>query len=109
MKVLLNTDQIETTTPSTRARTTQSSAPEKARVTKVSENSNPAPAEPVLQANVTLRRDTDGKIYYVFTDGNSGKELREFPPSEVRKAGQGVEELLRETAQKAKHPLDTKA
>lgn len=109
MRVLPNTDQVDATSPNTKTRTVQVPSPAKASVEKVSENSKLVTAEPVLQTNVTLRRDTDGKIYYVFTDGNSGKELREFPPSEVRKVGQGIEALLRETAQKAKHPLDTKA
>lgn len=75
----------------------------------VSENSKPLTTEPVLQANVTLRRDSTGQIFYVFTDAHTGKEIREFPASEVRKAGQGVDELLKQQAEHAAHAIDTKA
>ena len=116
MKVLLNTDQrqIEVATDSgkaprviRRAQTVPDQAPPAAKA--VSESSKPVAAEPVLQASVTLRRDASGQIYYVFTDANSGKEIREFPASEVRKAGQGVEELLKQEALRVRHTLDTKA
>jgi len=117
MNVLLNTDQsqIEAAADSGKAPTagrraqgvpTQATPAQK----PASENSKPLVTEPALQANVTLRRDGAGQIYYLFTDAQTGKELREFPPSEVRKAGQGVDELLKQEVQRAaEHAIDTKA
>src|SRR5262249_22538411 len=98
MNVLLNTDhsQIEGNSDSSRAQvasrkaqTAPDSKPVEPAAKQVSESSKPIVTEAVLQANVILRRDSAGKIYYVFTDAQSGKELREFPAAEVRKAGQG--------------------
>jgi hypothetical protein len=116
MNVLLNTHQIEpignsekVPTVSRKAQAAPAPAQPQTAAKPVSENSKPLTAAPILQVNVTLRRDTDGKIYYVFTDANTGKELREFPASEVRKAGQGVDELLKQEEQRAAHSLDTKA
>ena len=117
MNVLLNADQnqIEAATDSGRASTAGRKAPGAPAQTQadrevVSENSKPLVTEPALQANVTLRRDGTGQIYYLFTDAQTGKELREFPPSEVRKAGQGVDELLKQEVQRAAaHAIDTKA
>jgi len=35
-------------------------------------------------------RDANGQIYYVVTDTESGKELREIPAEEIRKVGEGI-------------------
>jgi uncharacterized FlaG/YvyC family protein len=69
----------------------------------------PAPAKSsvpsqLFQTNVTFRKDSGGQIYYVFTDSESGRELRELPPEAVRKVGEGIAEFLQ---QQDKH-LDTK-
>jgi hypothetical protein len=45
------------------------------------------PASDIPQASVTFRRDPAGQIYYVVTDTQSGKELRQVPPEELRKVG----------------------
>jgi hypothetical protein len=69
-------------------------------------------AEPpagTLQANVTFRRDTSGQIYYVLTDAQSGKEIREVPPAEIRKVGEGIESFLKQEEAKATPKLDSKA
>jgi hypothetical protein len=57
------------------------------------------PAETV-PANVTFRRDGQGHIYYVLTDVESGKEIREVPSSEIRKVGEGIAEYLKKEATK---------
>jgi hypothetical protein len=48
--------------------------------------------------NVTFRRDEQGKVYYVLTDAESGKEIREVPSVEVRKVGQGIADYLKQEA-----------
>jgi hypothetical protein len=70
------------------------------------------PSEPpagTLQANVTFRRDTSGQIYYVLTDAQSGKEIREVPPAEIRKVGEGIESFLKQEEAKSTSKLDSKA
>ncbi len=66
----------------------------------------PADASP---ANVTFRRDGQGKVYYVLTDAASGKEIREVPPAEIRKVGQGITEYLKQEAAKNTSRVKTKA
>jgi hypothetical protein len=53
-----------------------------------------------LPANVTFRRDGQGHIYYVLTDVESGKEIREVPSSEIRKVGEGIAAYLKKEATK---------
>lgn len=61
------------------------------------------------QANLTFRRDDKGQIYYVLTDPRSGKEIREVPPAEIRKVGEGIADFLKEEAAKAVPQVDRKA
>jgi len=92
--------------PTPRATTRPStSTTEKAAV----ESQNAVPLAGILQANVTFRRDDRGQIYYVITDAQSGKELREVPPAEVRKVGEGIEDFLKQEEAKATSHLDSKA
>jgi hypothetical protein len=88
-----------TTRPST------SSTAEKPAV----ESQTAVPIAGILEANVTFRRDDRGQIYYVITDAQSGKELREVPPAEVRKVGEGIEDFLKQEEAKATPHLDSKA
>jgi hypothetical protein len=60
-------------------------------------------------ANVTFRRDEQGRVYYVLTDAASGKEIREVPPAEIRKVGQGITEFLKQEAAKNTSRVKTKA
>jgi len=103
MQVLLNTSQVvEQSAEKTASKPAKQPAASKAAVQPVaSENSKPAAPAGLLQANVTFRRDQAGQIYYVISDAQTGKELRELPPEEVRKAGQGIEEFLKQEQQKA--------
>ena len=55
----------------------------------------PAEAQP---ANVTFQRDQQGKVYYVRTDPDSGKEIREVPSVEIRRVGQGIADYLKQEA-----------
>jgi hypothetical protein len=66
----------------------------------------PAEAQP---ANVTFRRDEQGKVYYVLTDPDSGKEIREVPPVEIRRVGQGIADYLKQEAAKATSRVKSKA
>jgi uncharacterized FlaG/YvyC family protein len=66
------------------------------------------PAE-LLQPNVTFRKDSAGKIYYIVTDAQSGKEIREVPADAVRKAGEGIDEFLKQLEAKQNSHLEVKA
>lgn len=45
---------------------------------------------------VTIQRDTDGRIYYVITDAQSGKQIGEIPPEEIRNVGDGIASFLKQ-------------
>jgi hypothetical protein len=53
------------------------------------------------QTDVTFRRDSNGRIYYVVSDAGSGQEILEVPPKAVRDVGQGIEDYLKEQESKA--------
>jgi hypothetical protein len=61
------------------------------------------------QTSITFRRDPKGQIYYVVTDAQSGRELRQVPPEELRKVGEGIEEFLQQQQSKATTHVETKA
>jgi hypothetical protein len=86
-----------------------SSPARKAAVTSESVVSKANTAAPQPETNVTFRRDSNGQIYYVLTDSQSGKELSEFPPEEVRKVGEGIAEYLKQTQAKQTSHLKVKA
>ena len=67
-----------------------------------------SPTSGFSEANVTFKRDSDGRIYYVVTDATSGKELRQVPSEEVRKAGEGIEEFLKEKQAAESEHLEVK-
>lgn len=62
-----------------------------------------------FEANVTFRRDSNGQIYYVVTDAQSGKELREVPSQEIRKVGEGIAEYLKREQEKSASHIELKA
>src|SRR6516162_10127413 len=90
------------TTPRPTARQSTSTTTEKA----AAQSTKTIPPAGILEANVTFRRDDRGQIYYVITDAQSGKELREVPPAEVRKVGEGIEDFLKQEEAKATPHLD---
>ena len=59
--------------------------------------------------NVTFRRDANGQIYYVVTDSESGKELREIPTEEIRKVGEGIADYLKQQQKKPTPHIQVKA
>jgi len=59
--------------------------------------------------NVTLRRDTSGRVYYVVSDANSGQEILEVPPKALRDVGQGIADYLKEEQSKAGAHVKIKA
>lgn len=58
---------------------------------------------------MTFRKDPAGQIYYVLTDPKSGKEIRQVPPEEIRKVGEGIAEYLKEEENKGGPHLEVKA
>jgi len=59
--------------------------------------------------NVTFRRDANGQIYYVVTDSESGKELRQIPAEEIRKVGEGIADYLKQEQKKPTPHIQVKA
>jgi hypothetical protein len=60
------------------------------------------------ETNVVFRRDSKGQIYYVFTDANSGREIQELPPKQVREVGQGIADLMKELEERSSNRLKVK-
>jgi uncharacterized FlaG/YvyC family protein len=61
------------------------------------------------QTEVTFRRDSNGRIYYVVSDAHSGEEILEVPPKAVRDLGQGIEDYLKEEESKTTSHVEVKA
>jgi len=61
------------------------------------------------QTDVTFRRDSNGRVYYVVSDTQSGKEIQEVPAKEVRNVGQEIEEYLKQQEAKATSHVNVKA
>jgi hypothetical protein len=59
--------------------------------------------------DVTVRRDNNGRVYYVVSDANSGQEILEVPPKALRDVGQGIEDYLKEAQSKASSHVKVKA
>lgn len=64
-----------------------------------------APSAP----DVAFKRDSAGQIYYVFTDPQTGKELREIPPRELRSVGEGIADYLKQEQEKSTPHVQVKA
>ncbi len=64
---------------------------------------------PQRQTDVTFRRDSNGRIYYVVSDAQSGEEILEVPPKTVRDVGQGIEDYLKQEQSKASSHIEVKA
>ncbi len=61
------------------------------------------------QTDVTFRRDSNGRIYYVVSDAHSGQEIVQLPAKEVRDVSQGIEDYLKQEESKAKPHIEVKA
>jgi hypothetical protein len=61
------------------------------------------------QTDVTLRRDTNGRVYYVVSDAKSGQEIIEVPPKALRDVSQGIADYLKEEESKASSHVEVKA
>lgn len=61
------------------------------------------------QTDVTFRRDSNGRIYYVVADAQSGQEILEVPPKAVRDVGQGIEDYLKKEESKGTAHIEVKA
>ncbi|HVO57230.1 MAG TPA: hypothetical protein VMT51_05970 [Dongiaceae bacterium] len=87
--------------------TTKGAAPRSSSSQTLTVPNAVAQPQSIQEANVTFRRDANGQIYYVFSDAETGRELQEVPPEEVRKVGQGIAEYLKQQEQKPR--VETKA
>lgn len=63
----------------------------------------------VEQLNLSFRKDTDGRVYYVVTDEQTGQVVREVPAEAVRHVGDGIAQYLQAEAASRGPKTDTKA
>src|SRR5579859_285168 len=112
MAITLSTDSaasVEAVQSTTPARPAAKVAQARPAPQKTAE---PVPQQPVTHnpqdTNVVFRRDANGQIFYVFTDSQSGRELQELPPKEVRDVGQGIADLVKELQQKNANHIEVK-
>jgi hypothetical protein len=99
-------------TPATQIKNERAS-PQTAAAATIAKNAPTAgtpvakPIEPTT--DVTLRRDNNGRVYYVLSDANSGQEILEVPPKAIRNVGQGIEDYLKQEQARASTHLKLKA
>jgi uncharacterized FlaG/YvyC family protein len=67
-----------------------------------------APSIGAREANISFRRDSEGKVFYVVADAQSGKEIREVPATAVRAVGQNIEEYLQQQESKITQHVNVK-
>ena len=103
MAVLLDPTAAQHVAAPAAARPAQRAAQPAATVKKESPQT-PAFVPLSDQANVAFRRDSNGQIYYVVTDAESGRELQEVPARQVRNVHEGIAEFVKELeAKQAAH------
>jgi hypothetical protein len=59
--------------------------------------------------DISLRRDNNGRMYYVVSDAQSGQEIIEVPPKALRDISQGIEDYLKEAQSNSAGQLEIKA
>ena len=114
VEMKVNLDPIAAQVPAEKAKpATPVARPAASKVTATIQSgtavSSPIIAATSLSPNVTFRRDANGQVYYVLTDANSGKELREVPAQEIRKVGEGIAEYLKHEQEKNTAHVEVKA
>ena len=67
------------------------------------EPSTSAPIIGAQEANITFRRDSNGRVFYVVSDPRSGSEIQELPAQAVRQVGDRIEEFLKQQAKVTQH------
>jgi hypothetical protein len=113
MKVTLDPQDPQAPSAQTPATSARTSLDFSASVTSpvkepTSEGSLIAPVAGAQAPNVTFHRDHNGRIYYVFSDAQSGEELREVPPEAVRNVAEGSDQYLKRQQAKSHTLLNTK-
>ena len=79
-------------------------------VEKASQQAETAIVTPAQrQTDVTFKRDTNGRIYYVVADAKSGEEILEVPAKAVRDVDQGIDDYLKQAQSKATAHVKTEA
>lgn len=90
-----------------RVSTTSTTASAVERVSAAAETPIVTPAQ--RPTDVTFRRDSNGRIYYVVSDPQTGQEIVEVPAKAVRDVGQGIEDYLKKEESKATTHVEVKA
>lgn len=96
---------IQTNSQRVSTTSTTVSAVEKASVAEKASIVTPAQR----QTDVTFRRDSNGRIYYVVADAQSGQEIVEVPAKTVRDVSQGIEDYLKKEESKGIPHVEVKA
>ena len=94
-----------------RAASQPSSAPETAQKTKTTVEPAGADANLEIPVTFTLHHDAGGRIYYIITDAQTGQEIGQLPPEELRNVSEGIAAYLKQQqAQRAASGhIETKA
>jgi hypothetical protein len=98
--------------PANQAKNERTSTPSSvaSTVEKASTSANAAIVPPAQrQTDVTFRRDSNGRVYYLVSDAHSGQEILEVPPKSVRDVGQGIEDYLKNEESKTTSHVEVKA
>jgi hypothetical protein len=90
-------------TPAPKPAPRSNARPSAAPAAKEAPKESPAIAPTIgTQAlDITFRRDSNGRVFYVVTDPHSGNEIQELPPRDVRQVGERIEEYLKQQQAKA--------
>jgi hypothetical protein len=101
-----NTQPALVLKPALRSNARASSAP----AAKEAPKESPAvgPTIGAQEPNITFRRDPNGRVYYVVTDAQSGQEIQELPPQDVRHLGERIEEYLNQQQARATQHVNVK-
>jgi len=114
----ISTDQIPGASVEPQSATNSQVANQKASTTsstesaveKASQQADTAIVTPAQrQTDVTFKRDSSGRIYYVIADAKSGEEIMEVPAKAVRDVDQGITDYLKEAESKAGGHVKVKA
>ncbi|HUI51043.1 MAG TPA: hypothetical protein VMV61_06995 [Patescibacteria group bacterium] len=114
----ISTDQIPGATVEPQSTTNSQASNQKTSTTSTTEStveSTSQPAETAIvtpaqrETDVTFRRDSNGRIYYVVADAKSGEEIMEVPAKAVRDVDQGISDYLKQEGAKGGTHVKVKA
>jgi|GEM_PF-2603563 uncharacterized FlaG/YvyC family protein len=113
----ISTDQIPGATVEPQSTTNSHASNQKSSTTSVTESAVETATKqaettivtPVQrQPDVTFRRDSNGRIYYIVSDAQTGQEILELPAKTVRDVEQGIADYLKQEGSKGGEHVEVK-